>query len=316
MPVARLHTNYSVKLDPDSFATTAVQLGGITRVGLRIGNQVVAMPTSGEAYARFIALYGQKVSPMFETLNVAKGLANCALSGLKISAATVGSGLTLYQQSVAEGAIRTSGSNHDSFNFKEGLLYPTTLSADHQGDAKLEYDCHATYDGTNDPVVLATSVALPTAAADAERFTLGPCTLGGVLFTQQMGVSISFGLKCNSEGADSDIWDTFSWIEEVQPTLTLTGVDKRWFNASFVPLAGLAMTHANTKIYLRKRAAGGKFVADATAEHIKLTICGLATVENGWQATGSGKGTVSLKLDTNYDGTNLPIVINPASAIT
>lgn len=316
MTVTRLYNNYGVKIDPDSFSGTPVIMGGITRVGLRIGNQVVAMPTSGEAYARFLALYGQKVNPTFETLNVAKGLTNCALSGLKIAAAAAGTGLTLYAQQIAEGALRTSGSNHDSWNFKEGLLYPTSLSCDHQGDARLSYDCHATYDGTNNPVVVAASVALPTAPTDAERFTLGPVTLGGISFTQQMGLNLSFGLKCNSEGADSDIWDTFAWIEEVQPTLTLTGIDKKWFDATFVPLTGLALTHANTKIYLRKRAAGGTFVANGTAEHVKFTIAGLATVEDGWQGTGGGKGTVSLKLDTQYDGTNLPIVISPAIAIT
>lgn len=316
MTVTRLYNNYGVKIDPDSFATVAVIMGGITRVGLRIGSQVVAMPTSGEAYARFLALYGQKVNPSFETLNVAKGLTNCALSGLKISAATVGTGLTLYAQKIAEGAIRTAGANHDSWNFKEGLLYPTSLSCDHQGDARLQYDCHATWDGTNNPVVIAANVALPTAPPDAERYTLGAVTLGGILFTQQVGITLNFGLKCNTEGADSDIWDTFAWIEEVQPTITLSGIDKKWFDATMVPLTGLALTHANTKIYLRKRAAGGTFVADGTAEHVKFTLAGMATVEDGWQGTGGGKGTVTLKLDTQYDGTNLPLVINPASTIT
>jgi hypothetical protein len=314
--VTRLHNNDAVKIDPDSFAGTPVILGGITRVGLRINSQVQAMPTTGEAYARFIALYGQKVVPTFETVHVARALTNCALSGLKIAAASAGTGLTTYQKSIAEGGIRTSGANHDTHNFKEGLLYPTGIEVDHQGDARISYDLCCTYDGTNNPVVIATGVSLPTAPTDTERFTLGPVTLGGVAFTQHTGYSINFGIKVNSEGAESDIWDTFCWIENVEPTITIRGVDKKWFDAAFVPLTGLAMTHANTKLYLKKRAAGGTFVANATAEHIKVTMAGLVTVETAWDAGPTGKGTVSIKLDTNYDGTNLPIVINPASAIT
>ncbi len=316
MPVTRLYNNNAVKIDPDSFAGSPVILGGITRVGLRINNTVVAMPTSGEAYARFIALYGQKVMPSFQTINPAAALTQSALSGLRITAATLGSGLTTYQQKIAEGGIRMSGANHDTHNFKEGLLYPTSMECSHQQDLLLDYDLCTTYDGTNNPVVIATNTSLPTPPADAERFTLGPITLGGIVFAQHTGVSVNFGINAQSEGAESEIWDTFCWIETGQPTLTIRGVDKKWFDAAAVPLTGLALTHANTKVYFRKRAAGGTFVADGTAEHIKLTLCGLATIETAWDASGSGKGTVAIKLDTNYDGTNLPIVINPASAIT
>ena len=314
--VTRLYNNDAVKIDPDSFAATPVILGGITRVGLRINNQIVAMPTTGEAYARFIALYGQKVAPAFETLQVAKALTNCALSGLKISAATVGTGLTTYQKKIAEGGIRTSGANHDTHNFKEGLLYPTGIEVDHQGDARITYDLCCTYDGTNNPVVIAVNQNLPTPPTDLERFTLGPLTLGNVAFAQHTGYSINFGIKVNAEGAESDIWDTYCWIDTVEPTITIRGIDKKWFDAAAIPLTGLVMTQANTKLYLRKRAAGGTYVADGTAEHIKMTMAGVATVETAWEAGPTGKGTVSIKLDTNWDGTNLPIVINPASAIT
>lgn len=314
--VTRLYNGAPAKLDPDSFSGTPVILGGITRTGVRINNSVQSMPTSGEAYARFQALYGQSIRPTFETVNPAAWLTQCALSGLKIAAAVAGTGLTIYQQKIAEGGIRTSGANHDTFNFKEGLLYPTSMDCDHGGDVKLTYDMCVTYDGTNNPLVLATTASLPTAPSDAERFTLGGITLGGIAFSQHTGVSLSFGIKVNEEAAESDIWPTYCWIETVEPTITIRGVDKKWLDAALIPLTGLAMTHANTKIYFRKRAAGGTFVADGTAEHIKITACGLATVETAWDASGSGKGTVSIKLDTKYDGTNLPLVINPASAIT
>jgi hypothetical protein len=117
---------------------------------------------------------------------------------------------------------------------------------------------------------LPTSQSLPAGITDAERFTLGPTTLESEALTGITNFNLDFGITARSEGADSDIWDTIVTIEQILGVLTLRGKDPSWFGAGVIPLAGLAVTHANTAVYLRKRAAGGSFVADLTAEHIKF----------------------------------------------
>ena len=83
-----------------------------------------------------------------------------------------------------------------------------------------------------------------------------------------------------------------------------------------IPLTGLKVTHANTAFYLRKRAIGSTFVANGTAQHIKFTAEGLATIDNAMQVSGDEPSSTTLTMPLHYDGTNAPLVIDTASAIT
>lgn len=314
MTVSVLHGLYGVTIDPDSFIAVTT-LGAITRQGLRVENKIDTLPTSGEQWARFQALHGQKYSAMFETLQLKTALDACGVSGLGI-AATVRTGLRLYAQSFQEGGTRKAGANHDSWTIREGILFPTSLTCQFQDDAKLSYDALATYDGTNDPVVIAKDVLLPAALlTDALRYTIGPITLGGLVFDHCRSVEINFGLQGVTEGADSDIWDTFAWFENVLPSITIKGVKKRWIDATGVPITGLAMTHANSSIFFRKRALGGMFVANAVAEHVKFTFCGMCVPQTIFDAAENRPGEVDVMIPLRYDGNDTPLKVNTAIII-
>jgi hypothetical protein len=135
-----------------------------------------------------------------------------------------------------------------------------------------------------------------------------------VALAQLLGLEIDFGLRVRKDSSDSEIWPQFVSIEVAQPRITLRGNRSKWFGAAGVPLAGLNGTHANTSLYLRKRAAGGTFVANATAEHIKFTAAGLAYVDKPGSFSGNNPGETSITLVTKYDGTNYPITVNTAIA--
>lgn len=310
--IGALHTLYAVKFDPESGAGP-VNMGAIVRQGLRIANQVVTIPTSGEALSRFIANYSQRFSVMWESLDLKTCLDACGLAGTYVQS-TIKTGVTLYAQKVAEGGTRTSGATHDSWNIKEGYAYPSGVTCEHQGDARLAYDLLPTWDGTNDPIVIAKDVALPTPITDALRYSIGPLTLGGIVFDQVRRVTINTGIAAQTEGADSDIWDGFSWVQSILPSIRIDGVKKRWLDSTGIPLGGLLCTHANSSLILRKRALGGTFVANGTAEHVKFTFNGLAVVPNVFEADGNAPGTVSIEIPLRYDGTNNPLVVNTASA--
>lgn len=310
--IGQLHTGYAVKFDPESGAGP-VNMGSVVRQGLRIGNQVVQVPTSGEAFARFIALYGQKFSVMWEVLDLKTCLDACGVLGTYVTS-TIKTGVTLYAQKISEGGTRTAGATHDSWNIKEGYAYPSAITCEHQGDARLSYDLLPTWDGTNNPIVIAKDVALPSPITDALRYTIGPITLGGIVFDQVRRVSIGFGIAAQTEGADSDIWDGFSFVQSVIPSIRIDGVKKRWLDSTAIPLTGLLCTHANSSIIFRKRAIGGTFVLPATAEHVKFTFAGLAVVPTIFESEGNAPGTVSIEIPISWDGTNNPLVANTASA--
>ena len=289
-------------------------LGGITRQSIPPNIAERGEASSGEVYPRFQSIVGMRPMLQFDTLAISSALNLIGALGTSIAGLT--GGLSFYAQKHTDGGSRAGSSSHRKYNAVKGLLIPRRLSVGHQGDATLTYEAYATYDGTNDPLALTDSVSLPSGIADDERFTLGPVTIGAVALGQVRQLDLDFGINVQTEGADSEIWDRYCSIITVKPVLTLRGVDVQWWKSDKVPLAGLAGTHANTAIYLRKRAAGGTFVADATAQHIKLTLAGLVLLGDGHAASGSGAAEVSLSVPTKYDGTNAPLVVTLSSAIS
>jgi hypothetical protein len=308
MTVSRMHGIYAVKL-----GTTVI--GATSKRGVRTGVEVRQEATSGEVYSRFQSIYA--INPMadFATRQLAVALGACGLTG---TALTSGAPFLLYSQKHTEGGTRTAGGNHRLWTINEGIIIPRRLTVEHQGDAVLEYEVLATYDGANEPVTISESQSLPS-VTDAERFTIGSVSLhdGSSAYSlpQVRRLQIDFGVQAEQVGADSDIYPTSSRIIEINPSITLSGIDSEWWKSTVIPLTGRNITHASTKIYLRKRSAGGTFVADGTSEHIKFTAAGVAHVE-GFDGSGNNLDEVTVTLPCRYDGTNAPITVNTASAIT
>ena len=305
MTITRRHTLYGVTIH-----TTV--LGGITAQNLNLGLQVRSEARSGEPYVRYQAVVGRAPTAGFTTEAVAAALGVCGVLGYDISD---GDGLILTAQKADGGGTRAAGSVHRKYTMVAGLLVPTTLECAHGGDASISYQASVTSaDGSTDPCTETDSQALPAGMTDAERFTLGAVTVGAVSLPEVKNVSINFGLNVRVEGAGGDQFPTFVWIDTVAPSITIRGLDIEWLKSSNIPRAGKAATHANTTIYLRKRALGGSFTADATEEHIKISACGLAWVDDPFSDDGEG-AEASVTIQPKYDGTNTPILIDSTSAL-
>lgn len=311
MAVSRVHSRYLVQLD---WATPSVpvSIGAITQQQLRADAQVRGEAQSGEIYRRFLSLVEHKSTARFGTLQLAVALAQCGLTGHVIE----NNGVNFFAQKYTEGSTPASGSVHRKYNLQEGVMVPRTITCDHRGDAELIYECFATYDGVNAPIAETDTSALPTAVLDAERFTLGPVTIGSVTIDHLTRLEIDFGLNVLVLGSDSDVYDTWCCVRGIAPRITLRGIDIEWLKAANIPLGGKAATHLTTKIYLRKRTHAGTYVIDATAEHIKFTADGMAVLETLMEENGENPAECSLSFPLRYDGTNAPIVITTASAIT
>jgi hypothetical protein len=305
MGVTNRHGLYAVKIGE-------VVLGGITAQNVATGTEARGEAASDEVYPQIQSIVAQKPSAGFTTLAIAAALDAVGLLGVNIADLT--GLLVCYARKHKDGGTREPGAAHRSYTINNGILIPRTLSCEHQGDATLTYEALVTYDGTNEPVIVADSVTLPVGTANDERFSLGPVTIGGVTITSVRSLQIDFGINAVTEGADSDIWDTLVSIRNIKPTITLRGIELAWFHASGIPLTAKVATHLNTQIILRKRAAGGTFVVPETAEHISFTAAGMAYIDAPMNATGEEPGEVSLMMPLIYDGTNDPVVIDTTAA--
>jgi len=281
-------------------------------MGIVTGTQVVGVVTSGGVYKRFQSIAGQQPTAEFATLAIDAALDALPATGKNI--ADLSAGLLLYAQKHLQGGTRTTGAAHRKFTIAEGVIVPRQLAVSHLGDASLSYDVIVLYDGSNDPIVVTDSVALPSDATES-RFTIGTVKLGNVTLDHIRSLEIDFGLNAVTEGADSEVWDRFCSIETIAPAVTLRGVDIEWLKAANIPLTGKEGTHANSIIYLRKRDQGGTFVADGTAEHIKFTADGLITIGDVFSGSGSSAGEASVRMDLEYDGSNAPLTVDTTSEI-
>lgn len=308
MAVADIHVPYAVK-----FNTTVI--GGITRQSLSPGVTVRGQITDGGVFRR-----EQSIGEIASTAEFA-GQALTALFGqvgtVGVSIASLTSGFfVIYEQAVAEGGTRAGATSHRSHTFREGLVIPRTLSCRHNGDAELTCSVIASYDGTNEISTIATGLTLPTIANNTERFGLGPVTLESIAFAEVTSLDVDFGLNVVATSTDGEVRPTFVHIETGEPTIRIRGIKSAWFAASgSIPTSGLAISHANTAIWLRQRANGGIYTADASSAHIKITAAGIATIATAADGSGSSPLQIEVMIRAQHDGTNNPVIVTTGQVI-
>jgi hypothetical protein len=183
-----------------------------------------------------------------------------------------------------------------------GLLVPETLSCNTGEDAQLNYSAHITWDGTNDPIV-PSAASVPTNPGDTLRYSLGVVTIGGTVIDRVQSVSLNFGIKVDTEGGNSEIWDDYAAIQMIDPKLTIktrsmTGLAKFPFAAG---------TIANTTVQFRKRTLGGGF--ESTGQ-VTIAVAGTIHLSEMFSASGSGRAEQTIEIDVHYDGTNNIVLIS------
>jgi hypothetical protein len=316
MSVSDLYGIYGVHLN-------GTLLGGVTQVDDEYENSVQDDALSGEAFARFLALVAQKARASFATRQLKRLLDTVRTvdDGIPMPysnlAATVwGAGLRFYWQKKAAGGSQGSGAVHLQDKVAAGLIAVQRITCEHQGDAAAQCDVLPASDGSNELIARTFNVALPGGLLDDQRYSLGPVTLGGVAFTEFTSLEIALGFEMKLRGSESEIVDRFAFWDRVRPTILLRGLDLGWYQSAKIPTNGLLCTHANSKVYLRKRAQGASFVANGTAEHLSATADGTLTVGKIGGAGSGAESEIVAMLKCRFDGTNAPLLFNTATAIT
>jgi hypothetical protein len=308
-----LRTGYAVLVHPDG--ASAALVTGIVSQSVMTNTEERREQTAGHHLPRHISLPAQKPVGRFASLNLDVALDACGFAGLAIASAT-NPGLVFYQVLLDALGQPSAGSVHRTTALRNGLLLPRSISCDHQGDARIGYECLANYDDTNAPLVYGESAALPSGYGDTTRFTLGPVAVNGVSITGKTSLEIDLGNSARTVGADSDVWDTSIEADSIMPRVMIRGLNTALCAAAGIPLAGKVGAHADSTIYLRKRLQTGTgFVADLTAEHIAFTLAGIMYAEDVFDANGNQHGECSLAMPLAFDGTNFPVTVDTTAAL-
>ncbi len=175
-------------------------------------------------------------------------------------------------------------------------------------------------DGAAHPFVIADNVALPAIVQNNVQHTLGPITLGvtGTVInpTCIQNLLVDFGSGAETIGCGSDLYDTHLQL----PASHRSSRSPVSMRPRLVPVvcrqsACRSPTRRRRSSCVSGATNGIGFVANGTAEHIKMTANGVAVVT---QHTGQGtaRAEVSIQITTSWDGTNAPVTIDTASAIS
>ena len=309
-----LHTAYAAQ-----YGSTV--LADLTNLDLQTNPEVDNETSIGTPFPQFVAVVGARPGVQMTSRAVADVLGVTGSMGAAISGANP---FNAFFARLGADGLPDPASVHRQYTATNGLLLPVRLSCAHRGNAQVDIRTLLySGDGATYPLTISDIGSLPTLAQANVKHTLGKLEIGdsGANLTEvdcKTNLTVDFGQNAETIGCDSDVLDKNLQQASIQPVINITGLNALAFfdSADKIPPIGKPINHANTNIYLRKRSEGGiGFVADVTAEHIKLTAHGTAIVTQH-RGQGTSRSEIDIQITCGWDGTNAPITIDTASAIT
>jgi len=290
-------------------------IGGVLSQSFFNDTQMQTEVVAGSQYPQQTSIQGIKTGFRFTSYNVASALSVLGFLGISLNANTA----ELYEILYTDDGLISAGATHRKVALATGRAFWRRITCSNQADAQIEIEVMGlSSNGAASPAVFTESVALPT-AVDTARHTLASVSLANIAMGCVTDLSIDSGIQITSAACNSDVFDTRIDLQSVVPKISITTLNSALVGstAGKINITGAAATHANTIVRLRKRiAATGTFVADATTEHISITAAGMVVANQPFQSSGNADGTTQFELTATFDGTNLPLVINPAAALT
>lgn len=308
-----------ITFHPDGQAAAVIE--GLQDGGIEANPTTRRQVAAGSLYAKTASLENLSPTGEFNVLNIESGITALGLGGACITS-TVNPGLVLeFDRRDCKGPA--SGNVHMKYTVGTGVIAPTTLSVDHRGDAVLGYQIFAAYDGTNNPVVIEhkTAPAVLSTASD-KTFTMARADFNNApLVEGKRNITIDFNPEVNSEGADSDTFDSVQSISSILSTIRISGVDPQWIKANTNPDVADAVINDITtgrdatgtdqlRIYLKDRN-----IPSASLGHILLECRGLVVPNTIISASPGAPAESSVEMALIQDGVNAPIVITTGVAI-
>ena len=294
------------------FGTTVID--GLRSQDISPGINRGPLPVAGSLWSNMNAVNFQDPGISFSTISVDKLLAlgtdTFATSGMAFA---TGAPLTAWEAKIADRGGYASGNVHRKTVFSHGLAVLGGIQVAQDGIAVASAAARAAYDGTNAAMVVTEASALPAAAGEVNAFTLGPTLIEGVALKLDTGWQFSSGMNIATVRASGDLIARTIHLQKAQGMQFVISLETGRTLTEY-GLTGAGIT-ATVVFQLQKLSPTGTRVAAATAEHITLTV-NHGTITPGPISGPMGRKTSTIVVEPLYDGTNLPVVVSTAAAIT
>lgn len=261
-------------------------------------NKIRIVPAGAVDTAAVLTTSAQPTVQM-QTRDLATVLADVSLAtGLTCTATS-----TMWMQKRLDQGIFEGTLKHVKISAAKGFLTVDTIAASGGDDqATLDLTFNALWDGTTNPLVDTYDQTLVgNTPAFSTVYFGGPVYVNSVIVDGIIGTSISPGIAFSPKVENFEQFPKNGVIVQRAPTITLTLA-----NMGYVSTIGSifgAAAAGTVAVYYRKGTNHGTRVADATAEHVKVS------------ATTGHIGVDSIAFSGNDDGT-LNVTIIPTSALS
>lgn len=300
----------------DRYTIHAVTINGTTFSGIKSYTMNANMTSSfevhdGQAYPTFGAVLDQAPDLVIRTVDIAGLVAAVGMTPLAITS------ITVFWQKRADCGTRASGNVHLKATATTGCAVLRPISPQDNQIVEAEIHIYVTSsDGLTDPWTWTDNQALSGTIQPVAHYTLGPVT---VTPSAESAVAVPCkswtfdpGIQGETDTTDGLPFHNYYDVESISPTLEVMTPD-----ASVVMALTMKPKVAAAVFYLRKMQESGiGRVANATAEHIKFTIADCIVNTSAINGSVGQKADTTVTFGVTYDGSNSPVVINFASAIT
>lgn len=286
-----------------------VTIGALTNTGHPLNTETTADDTGG-IYDVARSIVSQLPEPTYTTKSIQTILQILGLSGICFSSDGSRPGVRIYGQVVADCKNNPGATANLRYTIPAGLIVPTTLSAERRGDATQAFTVHALTDGSNAPFSGDYSgITLPTNPV-SEKYGLGALRIHNVLWREPSSWSLNYNISIDEKLPEvGGVWADTTGVRKVQPALSVNGQDPTMLDdATGIPLLGAQALHSNTMLQLKRRLRGGAFYGDGENQHFRMTLDGLALVDDPFSTSGDGVAETTARAETTFDGTNAPVV--------
>lgn len=288
-------------------------LGGITDLNVELGTET-ASDDSGSLYDETRSITRQYPTIGLSTKSIAGAIDLFGLFGTCIDGTP---NLIVQGNVLGDCANPPLSTDNAEYTVRKGLITPVSLSAPRGEDASMSWMVDAITDGTNAPITAdyASNTLLSSLAKG--QWTIGAIAIEDLVLTDIASISLDFGIqKTGKTPALGSVWPDSITVRKIQPTLTISVFDIRFWQDSIIPTLGKAVTQnatfasSNTLIQLKKRANLTTFVADNVEQHIAFTMAGIGIVTSAFSGSGNGEAAGTIVLQGVHDGTNPPLMVD------
>jgi len=264
-----LYTLYMIDLD-------SVTIDQIVAQAVAPEVSEVMASGDGQVFPSFVTAGRIAPSVSFSTTGLTAALTKLTTDGFAIAAGSIAN---LFWRKRTEGGKLSAGADNIKMVVNKGICVPRNLSAD-QNIATLSADIIATWDGTNNPIVVTVASLAGTPVTD-EQFVAGPAVINNVQLEGITSIEVDFGLSLTIPAHDGRVYPTYVAVAAGGPIITVRTLDA--LALSTFGIDGTAQGATVSEVYFRGKIQGGAVYANNVSEHIKITntlSLGMITVKD------------------------------------